>query len=372
MIRSGRWRRAAFNRSRMVTAGRSRCWRRASNLTRFACGRWSSAVSSMTTMRSSGGSVPPIALSNVVLPVLVPPLIKMVWFRMTASSMILRSPGVSVPARTSSSQVKKRGWNLRMVSVVPPRLQGDMIAATREPSGRRASRIGCSSEMSSPTARAMFFTATRRLRSSRVTSETCSICPLRSTKIWCDPLIMTSLISGSMIKCAIGRRKGRTSSKDMSECSGRAMIEVAGLHIEVVRLEVAVGGGQGITAVVGEDDRLCVLQLREHLRLKDVLEVQFVGLGGTHGGPGCGRASSQQADSRVLPRFGDAVARLEALGFATEIRGDERTKVVRERQEDFCAQALEQRAPGFTRQHASERADALRGDDRNALGLACQ
>jgi len=49
-----------------------------------------------------------------------------------------------------------------MVSVVPPTLHGGNTAATREPSGRRESRIGCPSEMSSPSERAMFFTATLR------------------------------------------------------------------------------------------------------------------------------------------------------------------------------------------------------------------
>ena len=48
-----------------------------------------------------------------------------------------------------------------MVSVVPPRMHGGNTAATREPSGNRASRIGASSDTSSPRIRAIFFTATR-------------------------------------------------------------------------------------------------------------------------------------------------------------------------------------------------------------------
>ena len=57
------------------------------------------------------------------------------------------------------------GWFATLL-FVPPMLHGGKTAATREPSGSRESRMGCSSEMSSPRTRAMFLTATRRLRSS--------------------------------------------------------------------------------------------------------------------------------------------------------------------------------------------------------------
>jgi hypothetical protein len=46
-----------------------------------------------------------------------------------------------VPIRTSSSAVKNVVWNFRIVRVAPPTLQGGRIAATREPSGKRASRM---------------------------------------------------------------------------------------------------------------------------------------------------------------------------------------------------------------------------------------
>ena len=52
--------------------------------------------------------------------------------------------------------------NLRIVSVTPLKLHGGMTAATRLPSGKRESRMGFDSEMSSPRRRAMFFTATMR------------------------------------------------------------------------------------------------------------------------------------------------------------------------------------------------------------------
>src|ERR1700687_667893 len=149
-----------------------------------------------------------------------------------------------------------------MVSVVPPTLHGGNTAATREPSGRRESRIGFSSETSSPSARAMFFTATLRLRSSISTPSTASISPLRSTKIRREPLTMISVTSGSWIKCAIGRRNGRITSKLMSEVSRGDVIEVAPLDVEIVRLEIAVRRRLGVEAVVRQDARLGVLPLR--------------------------------------------------------------------------------------------------------------
>src|SRR6266576_6896204 len=47
---------------------------------------------------------------------------------------------------------KCRALNFRMVRVTPFTLQGGMTAATRLPSGRRESRMGFDSEMSSPQA----------------------------------------------------------------------------------------------------------------------------------------------------------------------------------------------------------------------------
>ena len=97
-----------------------------------------------------GGRNAASAFSNVVFPVLVPPLIRMFSFFSMAAWTAPSTSGVIVPVRTSSSAVKKRVWNLRMVRVVPPTLHGGKTAATREPSGRRESRIGFSSETSSP------------------------------------------------------------------------------------------------------------------------------------------------------------------------------------------------------------------------------
>ena len=56
------------------------------------------------------------------------------------------------------------------------------------------------------------------------------------------------------------------------------MIEVAGLHVEVVRLQVAVLRRERVDAVVRQHDGLRVLELREHARREDVLVVRRVAL----------------------------------------------------------------------------------------------
>jgi hypothetical protein len=58
--------------------------------------------------RSSGGSNAASALSTVVFPVPVPPLIKMLSRASIPCRTVSSSPGVSVPIRTSSSTVKCR------------------------------------------------------------------------------------------------------------------------------------------------------------------------------------------------------------------------------------------------------------------------
>src|SRR4051812_16552288 len=102
--------------------------------------------------------------------------------------------------------------------------------------------------------------------------------PPRSTKTPVEPLTMISLTSGSVIKCAIGRRKGNTSSRDISECSGSKVVEVTGLDVEIMRFEVAVRRRERIRAVIGENDRLGILQFCEDPRLEHVVHLNGVGL----------------------------------------------------------------------------------------------
>ena len=60
----------------------------------------------------------------------------------------------------------------------------------------------------------------------------------------------------------------------------RHVIEVAGLHVEVVRLQVAELRRQRVEPVVRQGDRLRVLQLGEDARREHVVVVRRVALAG--------------------------------------------------------------------------------------------
>ena len=70
----------------------------------------------MVTMRSLAGIIDDNTLSKVVLPVPVPPLMRM--FMRPVTQAARKSPTwlVRVPSRTRSSRVSTRWVNLRMVS----------------------------------------------------------------------------------------------------------------------------------------------------------------------------------------------------------------------------------------------------------------
>ena len=154
-----------------------------------------------------------MALSKVVLPVPVPPDTRMLRRVAIAVANPSASSDVTVPNPTSSSNVKR--WvNLRIVNTGPEIAHGGNMAATREPSSSRASRIGCASEISSPQARAMFLTATVRFLGSSVLSASICRAPLRSTKTRRPPsLTITSVTEGSVSRSSIGLRNGRIRSR---------------------------------------------------------------------------------------------------------------------------------------------------------------
>src|SRR5205823_6536797 len=164
-------------------------------------------------MRSSSGMNLLRILSVVVFPEPVPPLIRMFLRERTQSSSRLASAWSSVPRAIRSSISKWRVLNLRIVSVTPFRLEGGMTAATLLPSGSRESRIGCDSEMSPPSRRAIFFTATRSAFSPSETPLTGSRYPPFSMNTESAPFTITSLTDGSRIRCSIGLRNGSMVSK---------------------------------------------------------------------------------------------------------------------------------------------------------------
>lgn len=85
-------------------------------------------------------------VERVVLPPPVPPETAMFLRARMAQASSCAISGVSASSPTSSSSVKERLRNLRMVSVLPLIERGGMTTLTRCPSGRRAFTRGhCSS-----------------------------------------------------------------------------------------------------------------------------------------------------------------------------------------------------------------------------------
>jgi len=86
----------------------------------------------------------------------------------------------------------------------------------------------------------------------------------------------------------------------------------------------------GVQAVIRQGDLLRVLPLREDLRLENIVEDERVGLRGADRGPMRGRAPGQQADVRVLARFGQGIAGFEPFGFPAQGRRHTPTEVIGE------------------------------------------
>jgi hypothetical protein len=57
--------------------------------------------------------------------------------------------------------------------------------------------------------------------------------------------------------------------------------------------------------------------------------------------------AGQERNVGTLPAFGQRVPRLQLVGFAAEFRGDFGGEFVTGREEDFGAETLEERTPGF-------------------------
>ena len=124
---------------------------RDSSLSTWSWRSWSSAASSIVTIRSSAGMKDDTTLSRVVFPEPVPPEMMMFRRPFTQSARKSRTLGLNVPNAIRSLSVNGSVENLRMVSMAPSRAIGGMTALTREPSGRRASTSGLASSMRRPT-----------------------------------------------------------------------------------------------------------------------------------------------------------------------------------------------------------------------------
>ena len=105
----------------------------------------------MVTMRSLCGIEADNTFSSVVLPVPVPPEIRMFILARTMAASSCPSTGVRVRFSSRSCMVSGTTAKRRIDNSGPSSARGGMIALTREPSGRRASTIGLDSSMRRPT-----------------------------------------------------------------------------------------------------------------------------------------------------------------------------------------------------------------------------
>ena len=142
---------------------------------------WSSAASSMVTMRSSTGMKLEQTLSSVVLPVPVPPLTTMLALARTHAWMNAAASWVRVPKPMRSLTWYGSLLNFLMVRIGPSSATGAMAALTREPSSRRASHSGERESMRRPTEDTMVSMTRRRCSSLSKRTSVSRILPLRST-----------------------------------------------------------------------------------------------------------------------------------------------------------------------------------------------
>src|SRR5256714_2977935 len=92
-------------------------------------------------MRSSPGMNADIAFSVVVLPVPVPPEMRMFSFPFTQEARNCAAFGEIDPNEIRSFMVYGSRENFLIVSVGPLRASGGVMAVTRGPAGRRAASI---------------------------------------------------------------------------------------------------------------------------------------------------------------------------------------------------------------------------------------
>ena len=139
------------------------------------------------------------ALRNVVLPLPVPPAIKMLWRETTSFLRKSTASGVIAPYPNSFSMVIGFFGNLLIVTVGPLSATGGKTTCTLEPSSSLASTIGFPASMVRSISLTNFCTILIRSSSLSKCSSSCISFPDFSTNIRLYPLIITSVISVSVI-----------------------------------------------------------------------------------------------------------------------------------------------------------------------------
>jgi hypothetical protein len=148
------------------------------------------------------------------------------------------------------------------------------------------------------------------------------------------------------------------------------LAEIRLVHVVEVGFQVHESRWQRIQSVVGQGHGLRVFHFREGLEVEAEVALRVVALRGRDVGFVCERLACPETDTGVMAAFRDVVVHLPLVLPPAEFAGDPRGEFVGECQEDLGAEGLQEGAPGLAGQGRAQRADALGGDDGNALGLA--
>jgi len=125
-----------------------------------------------------------------------------------------------------------------------------------------------------------------------------------------------------------------------------------------------------VDSVVGKDDGLGVAQLHEGLHVEAIVALRVVALGGDDVGLIGEGLAGEPTDLGVVPAFRQAVADLELVFASTEIARRPREKSSDNERKILVRKVWRSVRQLFAGQRGSQRADALGGDNRDALRLA--
>jgi len=151
----------------------------------------------MVTMRSAAGIKPESTLSSVVLPLPVPPEIRMLTLAWPSACSTSTIGGVRLRLASRFSMVSGLTAKRRIDRIGPSIASGGMMAFTREPSGRRASTIGLDSSTRRPTRETIFSMIFIRWALSLKVTSVSSRRPARSTYTMAAVLTRMSETPGS-------------------------------------------------------------------------------------------------------------------------------------------------------------------------------
>ena len=177
---------------------------RVSRRTTWGCCRRSSAVSSIVTIRWLAGMALDKMLSSVVLPLPVPPEIRMLSLERTMAVSKSIMPGVRDLFSSKSETFSGTAGKRRTESTGPSMAKGGMTALTREPSGSRASTMGLPSSIWRPILETILSMIFIRCGASVNLTLVSSSKPPRSMYTCLGPLTKMSEMPGSASKGSIG------------------------------------------------------------------------------------------------------------------------------------------------------------------------